>query len=217
MFKKILFFSLFLTILLAAIWFRNTSTSRASNFDQDVTLQIESTKKSYKLGEVINLELSWINKSEKLFKMPSVENGYLHIWIASSDQNFKEYKGSNWGNKDSGKGVRAGDTFKTQITLLWNQRTPQNPTVMKDRLATDYVFSTSGVYFIKATASIWNNDEKNTVESEPIQIVVNEPVGDDLVIWNKIKDNGEFAYFMQENNLLTAKTKEREKLQKDIE
>jgi hypothetical protein len=163
----------------------------------------------------LNVEL--VNKLNNPIRVPSVENGYLHIWIASSDQNFKEYKGSNWGNKDGGKGVRAGDTFKTQITLLWNQRTPQNPTVMKDRLATDYVFSTSGVYFIKATASIWDNDQKNTVESEPIQIVVDEPVGDDLIVWNSIKNNSEFAYFMQEGNFLTSKTEEREKLQKEVE
>lgn len=223
MIKKILFIFLLFITLLVTVWFRNTDISKAQNYNQNVTLQAESTKESYILGETIKLEITLANKLDKPMRVPSVENGYLHIWIATSDQKFKEYRGSNWGNKDGGKGVKAGETFKTQITLLWNQTVPQNPTVMKDRLNSDYVFSRAGVYFIKVTGTIWDNDQKTIIESELIQIVADEPVGDDLIIWGKIKNNGEFAYFMQEGDFimskadfLTSKAEEKEKLQKEV-
>jgi hypothetical protein len=57
------------------------------------------------------------------------------------------------------------------------------------------------------------------VESEPIKIVINEPVGEDLEVWNKIKDNGNFAYFIQEDEIRipSFKPDEREKFSKEFE
>ncbi len=56
------------------------------------------------------------------------------------------------------------------------------------------------------------------IESPPVQIVISEPIGDDLKVWNKITDNGEIAYFIQYNEFRgKIKPDEREKLLNEVE
>lgn len=39
------------------------------------------------------------------------------------------------------------------------------------------------------------------IESAPITIVAEEPIGDDLGVWEKIKGNRKYAYFIQTGGL----------------
>jgi len=39
------------------------------------------------------------------------------------------------------------------------------------------------------------------VDSEPIAITVEEPIGEDLEVWNRIKNDGKFAFFIQEGGI----------------
>ena len=215
--KRIFFLALFFVTLVVVLWIRNVDASRLLNSDQNIILKAEATKESYMLGETVSLNLLLINKSNKPIRVPSLENGYMHIWIASSDRNFREYRGSRWGLSEGGKGVKSGETFTSAITLLWNSKPPQYSSVSENRLQTEYAFSEAGTYFIKATASIWDNNAKTAIESEPIQIVVKEPIGNDLEVWNLIKNNGDIALFIQEGDFQTSQTEEREKLLKGVE
>jgi len=40
------------------------------------------------------------------------------------------------------------------------------------------------------------------VDSEPIAITVEEPIGEDLEVWNRIKNDGKFAFFIQVEDIL---------------
>jgi len=59
---------------------------------------------------------------------------------------------------------------------------------------------------------------EGTLESEPIRVIVNEPEGENLEVWNKIGDNENFAYFMQNNETLISndKPEERAKFQAEL-
>jgi hypothetical protein len=215
--KKISVISLILLTLLVFVSLKITNSSKAQTSNEDLKLSLGVVQKSYLLGENVNLDLTLINRLPNTVLAPSVDNGYLQIWIASADQKFKEYRGSNWGNKDGGKAIKPGEISNNQITVLWNFVPALIRKEEDNLLETHYAFPEAGIYFIKATASFWNNNRKFVIESEPIQITVDDPVGDDLIIWNKIKENEELLFFMQQNKFLTSKPGEREKLQKEVE
>lgn len=61
-------------------------------------------------------------------------------------------------------------------------------------------FTEPGVYRIKARFNPIIKGEKNSgfIYSDPIQITLEKPVGEDLIVWDKIKENGDIAYFIQE-------------------
>ena len=60
---------------------------------------------------------------------------------------------------------------------------------------------------------------KSELESDPITLLIQEPVGEDLEVWNRIKNSGEIAYFIQEGDIAIPgyKKEEREKLRLEIE
>ena len=75
------------------------------------------------------------------------------------------------------------------------------------------------MYYLKVWASIIKNEESTTIESEPIKITIEEPADEDLEVWNKIKNNGDFAYFIQEGDIRIPvyKMEERAKFQQEVE
>lgn len=70
----------------------------------------------------------------------------------------------------------------------------------KERINTDYALTNPGIYYIKA--ALYNPLSGNTVESEPVSIIVEEPQGDDLETWNKIKEDGKYGLFIQTGGLI---------------
>lgn len=85
---------------------------------------------------------------------------------------------------------------------------------------TDYAFPEAGNYLIKAIATVPNgasSDDLTKIESETIQIIINDPIRDDLKVWNQIKNRGEIAYFLQQGETPTFQDDKAEKLLKEIE
>ena len=190
--KKVVFAFLTLITIVFTYWLINTNTVKSSGSNANLVLTIQLDKESYILGEKINLQFELKDKKNKIIALnalPTVENGYLRVWIASSNRSFKEYKGARWGFDEGGK-PQKGTSFKSQANILWNGKVPdswKNESFGRNRIETDYAFVEAGVYFIKATAIIFDEDAKSdddkiVIESEPIQIIVNEPIGDDLEV-----------------------------------
>lgn len=214
-------------LLILAFWLISAKIVKSSVNDSDLILTVNSDKESYILGEQVNLRFEITHKKNKIITLrsaPTVENGDIRVWIASSNRNFKQYRGARWGFDEGGK-PRKEKSFKSQAGILWNGKAPdssKNESFDKNRIETDYAFVEAGVYFIKATATVFNEDAKSdddkiSIESEPIQIIVNEPVGDDLEVWKNIKDNGALGLFMQTGRLLNEKPAEAQKLLKEVE
>lgn len=227
--NKILYtFLAFATLVtLCSFVIERASKVGAFNNSQNLKLDLSSSKKDYVQGEIVELSVNLINESSQPVKVgltPTVENGFLHIWIADSNQEFKEYRNSGWGLRESGKGIlKAGESFKSEATILWNAK-PQTSHLNEDaakrategKISTDYAFPKAGIYSIKSVATI-AGDSPMKIESEPIQIVINEPIGDDLKVWNQIKDNGDIAYFIQQGGTPTYQDEKTEKLLKEVE
>jgi hypothetical protein len=215
-----------LLITVTSVYLREINAFKFSN-DSKLKLKIDSQKDSYLLGEVVQLNVNLVNETDEAIKIsskPTVENGYLKIWISKDKKDFKEYKGNRWGLSDrSGSGILdPTQSIKSQGTLLWNYTLPieyKDKIIAKDKIESAYAMPESGIYYIKAIANLLNKKERTNIESEPIKITITEPEGEDLEVWNKIKDNGNFAYFIQEGDMLipSYKSEERDKLQAEIE
>lgn len=76
-----------------------------------------------------------------------------------------------------------------EATILWNGKIDVSglnelaaKEKLKGKITTEYALPTPGVYFLKGLPYFGENG--TPIESDPIQILVSEPVGDDLKIWS---------------------------------
>lgn len=221
-------------VILSAIiasWVKNIEASKPFEDVPPITLRVTSEKEQYVLGETVRLRFELANESYEPMRLPyqpNVMTGYLKIWIASEKLEFNQYDNSSWGIfEGSGVTILPGKIVSSEASIIWNRRPPTSHLnasaarlATKGRITTDYAFPEAGVYYIKAVASIPDKNSPGSltkVGSQPIQITVVEPVGDDLKVWNKIKDNGDIAYFLQQGTTPTFEDEKAKKLIDQVE
>lgn len=214
-------------------WATFSRLQERENPFQKLDLVIKPSKSTYLTGEVITLNFQLTNKSGEEVnisnKFSVVEDAFLNVYISQDGKNFK--KNVNPGRRVDSSGanikIKPGDSIETTASILWNDKpkvSHLNPDAAKSitegKILTDYVFPQAGVYFIKSIYSVYYyTDRMNVVkiESAPVQIRIEEPTGNDWTVWNKIKDRGDFAYFIQYGDFRVSEPEEREKLQQEIE
>jgi len=192
----------------------------------ELTLKLAVPKQNYVKGEIVPLEIEVANTSSKniSIKGADVESGYVKIFVSPSNLAFRQYLPGGV-RKKTGNVVLSGyGTVKSQATILWNFAPETKDlsdsavkTYSDNQLMTDYAFPDAGIYFVKAVLII-PGETMTKIESRAVQIVVGEPIGEDLEVWNEIRDNGEIAYFVQQNEFRGSVTSvEKEKLLNKIE
>ena len=204
--------TLMITLLFALGYALNGSSTLGQDTD-GLTLEVQPDQSSYLPGEMIALRFRVMNTSSTSISVGSestVWDGNLKVFIAYEDGPFKEYFGPGWGTKDRVAGqpvsLAQGQTFETEATILWNHKVETshlNPAYAKDisekRLNTDYALTKSGTYSIKAVLN--NIQTGNKVESAPVVITVEEPQGEDLEVWKKIKEDANYGLLIQTGGL----------------
>jgi hypothetical protein len=103
--------------------------------------------------------------------------------------------------------VDPGESFDKELEIIWNLkpdvsgRSSLNAReVTRGKILTDYVFPAAGTYFVKVV--FWDvrdsqGRELPNFESEPIEITVVEPQGEDLTVWRRIENRPDIGYFLQ--------------------
>lgn len=225
--NKIIFSNLLLALLgLSFYFFSAYAQSISVDLSNSLKVNIKSPKSVYILGEVIpiNVELRNEGSSDISLNGTDAQSGYLKVLISNSPNDFKEYTNAAWGNKKQPrKTLRAGQRVQSQATVLVNV-VPEVSHLNEDaakreskgKIMTGYAFPKAGVYFIKTVLHI-PGENPIILESDSIQIMVNEPVGEDLEVWNKIKDRADIAYFLQESQSIAHNYEEREKFAQEVE
>lgn len=211
------------------------SCTRTANSQTKLEFKITASKSVYLAGELNKFTFEITNKSNENVSFANslrTGAGYLKVFISKENGNFNRYIGPRWGKDDASYRIitlKPNEKVKNEASIFWNVKpiisNSSPPDVIKratdGNILTDYAFPEAGIYHMKASYLIFFTKQKNPVliESEPIQINIEEPIGDDLEVWNKIKDNGDFAYFIQEGDFRIPiyKTDERAKFQKEIE
>ncbi len=168
--------------------------------DSKLKLVVNSSKNTYLVGEVIPLSIALTNQSEEeLFLENTIDPiyGSLKFYVSNDDGSIRyEYMNPKWGILEVNSFVRIepDEKITNSKTLLAK--------INSDRSAT-YFFQKPGKYNLKVSYQIRyaKNPSNVLIESEPVQITIEEPVGEDLEVWNKIKDDGNFAYLIQEGDI----------------
>jgi hypothetical protein len=213
---KILFLLLFcLTIGATSATFVYLKVSSSSKLKVTVSF----SKDTYNLGESINPLFELKNEGTEpvvIWDKFGVETGFLRV-IATKDKDSANiiFGNSKWGTKDFiGKTVLSSNEVKQSTSgILWYNDKNGKP---------QFKLSEAGIYYFKIRYKVFLEEGKPSfleIESEPVKITITEPQGEDLEVWNKIKDNGNFAYFIQEGDMLipTYKPEERAKFQAEVE
>lgn len=171
-------------------------------------LTIVPSQRSFTLGEPVQLKIELENDGSKVINPGcfAVETGNPRIFVGQSRDDLKKYSHSQWGISDTKCGnlaLKPQDKIEIRTSLLWNfiPSVANVDRISREQLTSSYAFPKSGVYLVKAKYSV--NLAENVVEvsSEPVEVVIEQPVGEDLEVWNKIKDNGDIAYLIQEGSL----------------
>jgi hypothetical protein len=168
-----------------------------------VVLEIRAHRTSYLPGEPVRLEFRAINRADAPVLLPGgsdVWHGHLKVLIAYEAEGYREYRGPRWGLRDvldaGSIKLRPGGVFKTEATVLYSHpfRTVSKE-LARQYVATEYALGRAGTYQIKAILS--DEEFEDEIESQPIEIVVEEPHGMDRDVWNELKTNPEYGYFIQ--------------------
>lgn len=225
--NKIIFSSILVSLLGISLYiFSAYAQSNSADLSNSLEVNIKSPKSAYILGEVvpINVELRNEGLSDISVNGTDAQSGYLKVLISNSRNDFKEYANAAWGNKKQpSKTIKAGQMIQSQATVLANV-VPEISHLNEDaakrvsdgKIMTGYAFPKADVYFIKVVLHI-PRENPIIIESDPIQITVNEPVGEDLEVWNKIKDRIDIAYFLQESQSIARDDEERKKFTQEVE
>jgi|SRR5919109_477721 hypothetical protein len=174
-----------------------------------LVLEVQPNKQTYLLGEPVALKFNVINGSNDVVVLPdrpSVWRGGLGVFIPYQDGGFKGYLGPRWGLEDT-RGdnplpLASGQSYETSASILYNHRFETGhlsevyaKETRQKHIDTEIAFPKPGVYRIKAILAL---DSKNEIESKPVTIEVAEPYTlDDVEVWNVLKSDPEYAYFIQ--------------------
>lgn len=181
---------------------------------QSLSLQVKTDKEVYLPGEMISVRFLMTNESTvplSLNRELTVSDGNLKVFIASDSEPFREYIGPGWGTRDALPGepikLLPSQSFESEATILWNQKADTShlselyrKTADKQRLRNDYALSEPGKYYLKAV--LYNAQTGTTVDSAPLSIIVEAPQDGDLQIWKQLKNDPNYAFFIQTGGLL---------------
>ena len=222
----------FLAALSFMVFAQNEQGSTRKGDDwSKLKLVINTPQQVYLLGEPVRLNFKLVNEgSRKTISPPcaSIEDGYMGIHVSLAGGPFKRQYGSRSrfqvdGCLEPPHALEPGESFSDVATVLWNVK-PEvaglsdfaSKQLAKERIMSDYAFPEAGLYSIKTVLYLPGQGGK-TLQSEPIQVILTEPVGEDLVVWDQIKNSREFAYFLQYGEFLTLKPAEQKAVLKNLE
>jgi hypothetical protein len=184
---------------------------------EKLELTIESEKKAYELGEPVSFSFQLRNHSGENITILDdfgVGTGNLRIEVSEDGKYFTGFNNPRWGTIDTTRKtvIEVGKHAVASGAVLWSWQKQDVP---------QFRLQTPGLYFFRAryNAHIDGVEERSTLVSEPIKVMISEPQAVNLEVWKNIKANGHFAYLLLENDLLipTYKTEERSKFQAEVE
>lgn len=184
----------------------------------EIEIAVSSPKDTYLLGEAIPLLIEVKNLTGKEIDLIDTLDpiyGSLKLYVSDENKNVKyQYMNPKSGILDVSGFIKIKVNEKRSNSIQVLAR-------LKSYDQAEYFFASAGIYYLQVSYQIRLIGQTKPIEikSEPIKITISELEGEDLEVWNKVKDNGNFAYFMQEGDILipSYKTEERAKFLQEIE
>ncbi len=175
-------------------------------------LSMATEKSDYFLGEMVNLKFTVGNGSESTLtiELPSVERGSLRLYISEDGEKYREYIGPDWGLSEgrskSQLELKPADQFETVGMMLFNYKVATfhltesyAQEIRSERIDTDYALSKPGRYYLKAVLD--SPHTKTRIESNPVELLVSEPMREDGLAWAILRSNPASAFFLHAGEL----------------
>ncbi len=215
----------YIAIVVAAIvCVYGSVTVKSQLVTQNIIVSGKINKENYLLGESVLINFEVINRGNTAVQIPKLwaENA---VYISPDGKNYRKTSRGKWElmlvnipkitlepeQSYTYEDIRIVSGGQKSDYSHLNPKAAKKQSEINDKIDTEYAFPKAGKYYIKGVFG--------TIESEPIQITIEEPQGEDLEVWNKIKDDGNFAYFIQEGEVLIPnyKPKERAEFKRKVE
>lgn len=170
-----------------------------TNAGQQLKLSLRTDKDTYKFGEPVRFVFGLRNDSNSpisLLDAFGTGTGNLHVEISADGKKFVGFDNPQWGIVDCfcKTLIEPNKSVDASGQVLWVWAKQDVPA---------FRLTKPGDYYLRAryTAYVDGIQESKKIESEPIMITIEGSIGDDLEVWNKIKDKGDFAYFISEGDV----------------
>ena len=197
------------------------------NASSDIGFEVKTAKNVYSVGEIVPVTVFISNKSSETLFLPGNLIEHLKIQISEDGSEYKTYEGVGAGIRIDGllpeMKVHPGKSLIMPSSIFWNAKPEVSHLnanaarqVTKGKILSDYVFSKPGTYFVKASLNIPGENELK-IDSAPVQITITAPEGEDLAVWNKIRERGDIGYFLQAGDFKTPDAEARENLRREVE
>lgn len=184
----------------------------------DLKLKLRTNKSAYMLGEPINFIFELKNISVEKIHLNdefSVYSGMVNLQVSLDGINYIRSNSSDWGLVDytsNGVIIEPEQILSSTGNILSRKSIDNQP---------EFLFYQPAKLFFKFDYTFVLKDnltEKYTLASEPVEVNLFEPSGEDLIVWNKIKSNGNFAYFILRGSpaIPMNKVAERERFIKEV-
>lgn len=199
-------------VLISSIALTVVFAQSKSDQNAKLSFQVKTNKSLFVLGEPVRLETQIFNDSKNSVKVQPVIENLFRLFISKDGKTFVNFvtpKSARFDGIINFRTLESGQTSTTNIMILWHGKPDYSGLDDKRKswyqerdknlmIVTDYAFPESGIYFVKFKSNMLNEvGEEVSVESEPAQIIINDPTGEDLEVWNKIQGKQEIALLMQ--------------------
>ena len=196
-------------------------------FADTLSLTVRSEKQSYQLGEPVELSFTLTNVDDKNISVGcfGIGTGDIQVFVSKDKKEFLEYD-AGWGTVDAvcNSLLKPGDKLEIpRVKVLWNRKIGESEYISsvvmrrarQGKIVNHYAFPESGNYYLQARISTGLTN----LESDPIKITISKPTGEDLEVWNRIRDRGDIAFFIQNGHMQVPddKSEERAKFLQDVE
>ncbi len=179
----------------------------ALNFAR-LSFQLATDKTEYFPGELVRLDFHLTARAPEGAAAPDclmVENGYVRVFLRFERGEYLEYHGPGWGMADLLPHIvllPPGEAVNGSATLLYNHR-PETAHLrplyaeqaLSGRIPDEYALSRAGFYQLKAR--LYDNEMENYVDSDPVQIRVIEPEGENAPVWETMRRHPELGFLVQ--------------------
>jgi len=181
---------------------------------ESLTLELKADRDAYLPGEVVALKIRATNKTAGpvlLHAGADVWSGRVKVLVSHAGGNYLEYFGPGWGLRETlarrTNTLQPGQFAESEATVLYNNTVETSHLseeharrIAGNRIRSGYAFPTPGVYSIKAV--MFDAGYDKSIESAPLQIVIQAPVGADAEVWDRIRNDAGLGYFIQSGSSL---------------
>lgn len=196
-----------------------------------VSLIVETDSRDIVQGEPFEFVVKLQNDTKEAVNVRAnvhPHGGDLKFYVSSDGENYKRFVSPGIRSMEGGRSLLkldTGDSVGGPVKLFWNDKpklTNLAPSavdkISRDRILTSFVFPEPGKYFVRAelfNVAI-NGGAGVTLTSKAVEVRVSQPSGEDLLVWEKIKDRPDIAFFLQEGWFRKVSASDRNLLEDEL-